>query len=170
MRYSVISCRRWINDAGRIVSPYGAAPFVSDGQRIAENWRIEQAGWTIEDSETGQIGRFNGCPFSTESEAAAMVAKLNREWDAAQESLARMIAAMSRPIVWTRSISNEGLTVWHSGECYRIAACGDRFAPICPDGAALFPLATLAKAKAWCNSQIINDRRRAYRATGEQSA
>lgn len=164
MRYSVIPCRRWINDAGHIVSPYGAAPFVSERQRIAENWRIEQAGWTIDDSVTGEIGRFNGCPFDAESAAAAMVAKLNKEWSAAQESLARMVAATSRPVVWTRSISNDGLTVWHSGEGYHIAACGARFAPICPDGEALFPLATLAKAKAWCNSQIINDRRRAYHA------
>jgi hypothetical protein len=72
--YEVTPSRLWRRDDGRTASPYGACPWASKAE--AARWKIEQAGWTVRDNQTGTIG-LGRVPFKTESEAQEMASRLN---------------------------------------------------------------------------------------------
>lgn len=70
----VIESRRWKAANGQTASIYGALPYVSESQRIAEGWAIESTGYTIR-WDNGTVGA-SGLPFGSTREAAeAFVAR-----------------------------------------------------------------------------------------------
>ena len=70
----VIPARRWVNKVtGQTASIYGAAPYVSDADKV--NWAIEESGWTwLMDNGTVGLGRI---PAATKDEALAVMARVN---------------------------------------------------------------------------------------------
>lgn len=158
-RYSVIPSRHYRSASGRTASIYGATPWLSEAQRIAEGWQTVQAGWTLSDSVTNTVG-LGRVPFATEAEAAAYAATLNAEWAAGMERHRKAWEPIKAPVIWEASTGNDGVRRHHSGERYSIA-CLDGFYVVEEDGkpVGLLPYRTLAKAKAWAESAIRSDRK-----------
>jgi hypothetical protein len=73
-RYEVIESKRWQNNAGRTASIYGAAPYLSQSQRVAEEWQIVTVGYTVRNLSDGTVG-IGRVPWTTREEAQAWVDK-----------------------------------------------------------------------------------------------
>jgi hypothetical protein len=70
MKYEVIPSRTWENKAGKTVSIYGALPYVSEAQKIAEGWEIVERGWTVRNPYTNEVGAMQP-PWPTQEAAQA---------------------------------------------------------------------------------------------------
>ena len=60
---------------GETASIYGAAPWVSENERLA--WTTKQGGWTVRNPLTGQVG-IGRRPCATFAEACELALKLGR--------------------------------------------------------------------------------------------
>jgi hypothetical protein len=72
-KFEVIESRIWRNAAGRAASIYGAAPWLSEAQKIGEGWEIVSRGWTVQNPHTGQVGICRA-PWATREEAESFAA------------------------------------------------------------------------------------------------
>lgn len=68
--YKVIESRAWRNNQGHTVSIYGALPYSTEAQKIAEGWEIVVRGWTVRNPFTNEIG-VGRVPWKTREEAQA---------------------------------------------------------------------------------------------------
>jgi hypothetical protein len=156
-RFEAIESRHYVNNAGRTASIYGAAPWVTEAQRIGEVWRIVHAGYTVRDNERGTVG-YGRPPLATMAEAQALAAQWNAEHETRHAAHRARAEKASAPIGWRKVTGNDGIGVWHSGEGYSVRCEAFGFVVVCDDGAELFPMRTLAKAKAWCAASISRQR------------
>ena len=61
--------------SGRSASIYGASPWNSERER--QEWVLEEAGWTLQNPLTGQVG-VGRAPCATYEEACALALKFGR--------------------------------------------------------------------------------------------
>lgn len=54
--YEVIESTVWRSNSGRTVSPYGALPWLTDAQKIAEGWELVKTGFTVRNNSTNTVG------------------------------------------------------------------------------------------------------------------
>ena len=62
--------------SGRRVSMFGALPWFTEAQKVAEGWQLVTKGWTVRNPLTGEVGV--GHPASSKEEAQALAARLGR--------------------------------------------------------------------------------------------
>ena len=67
-QYEPIESKLWRNNQGRSASIYGALPYLSEAQRIAEDWRVVITGWTVRNLTDGTIG-IGRLPWDTREQA-----------------------------------------------------------------------------------------------------
>jgi len=67
-KYEVIESRVWQSASGRKVSIYGALPWRSEAERLADGWQIVSQGWTVRNPHTGEVGICR-VPWKTREEA-----------------------------------------------------------------------------------------------------
>lgn len=156
-RYEVIENRHWEANNGRTASLYGAVPWVSEGERLALAWHVVSRGFTIRDNVTNTIGLCLPA-FPDRDSAQREADKRNDEYERAQSLWRERDAKASAPIDWQAYVGNDGCKVYSSGFGYLIRKDESGFVVILPDGFELFPMRTLAKAKAWCFEAIRRER------------
>lgn len=71
--------RTWVSAAGRRVSFYGALPWWSEAQKIAEGWRLDIGGW-IPAWSNGTVGACRVPDASLDIARARYGAEAHPEW------------------------------------------------------------------------------------------